>query len=173
MGRAGRLSYRHCHRQRHASPSVDRRGTVFGLLWEWEMQRIGWLLGMRLLRRVLWRLLHEILSHRTCRLVSPLPLSLPLSPAPLRSHITFPPCPCLCPCLCVCLWRCVAVLFLVVRFSEAFVDEIAHDVEMECSNAGRCNRHTGECECDDGYEVIHPTHSHTTAHTDQRRHRQE
>ena len=37
-------------------------------------------------------------------------------------------------------------------FSEPRVANIAHDVEMECSNVGKCNRNTGECECDEGYE---------------------
>jgi hypothetical protein len=39
------------------------------------------------------------------------------------------------------------------RFSEAYVDDIAHDIEVECSNVGKCNRLTGECECQYGYEV--------------------
>jgi len=38
-------------------------------------------------------------------------------------------------------------------FAEPVVDNIAHDVEVECSNAGRCNRDTGTCTCDTGYEV--------------------
>lgn len=37
-------------------------------------------------------------------------------------------------------------------FHQPFVDDIAHDVFMECSNAGRCNRETGACACQEGYE---------------------
>jgi hypothetical protein len=38
-------------------------------------------------------------------------------------------------------------------FHEPLVDEIAHDVEVECSNMGLCDRATGFCICRDGYEV--------------------
>lgn len=37
-------------------------------------------------------------------------------------------------------------------FSEPIVDNIAHDVFVECSNAGRCDRDSGNCQCGDGYE---------------------
>ena len=33
------------------------------------------------------------------------------------------------------------------------MDEIAHDVVMECSNMGLCDRKTGACQCRIGYEV--------------------
>lgn len=33
------------------------------------------------------------------------------------------------------------------------ISNSAHDY-MECSNKGYCNRHTGECECYDGYEGV-------------------
>jgi hypothetical protein len=38
-------------------------------------------------------------------------------------------------------------------FHEPLVDEIAHDVEVECSNMGLCDRNTGYCICREGYEV--------------------
>lgn len=37
-------------------------------------------------------------------------------------------------------------------FSEPRVADISHDVEMECSNAGNCDRATGQCVCSEGYE---------------------
>lgn len=37
-------------------------------------------------------------------------------------------------------------------FSEPAVDNIAHDVYVECSNMGVCDRRTGFCECRSGYE---------------------
>ena len=40
------------------------------------------------------------------------------------------------------------------RFNEPYVPDIAHDKLVECSNAGTCNRVTGICECDSGFEVV-------------------
>ena len=37
-------------------------------------------------------------------------------------------------------------------FHQPIVDNIAHDVMMECSNAGTCNRATGVCSCNEGFE---------------------
>jgi hypothetical protein len=37
-------------------------------------------------------------------------------------------------------------------FQEPIVDDIAHDVLVECSSAGRCDRDSGNCECHEGYE---------------------
>ena len=37
-------------------------------------------------------------------------------------------------------------------FHEPTVDEIAHDVYMECSNMGSCDRLNGACDCYPGYE---------------------
>lgn len=39
-------------------------------------------------------------------------------------------------------------------FSEPAVDDIAHDIPVECSNAGICDRTTGNCLCGRGYEGI-------------------
>ena len=39
-----------------------------------------------------------------------------------------------------------------VRFSEPIVSDIAHDVFIECSGAGDCDRDSGNCNCHDGYE---------------------
>ena len=41
------------------------------------------------------------------------------------------------------------------RFSEPIVDNVAHDIYVECSNMGSCDRTTGECSCHAGYEVGH------------------
>ena len=38
------------------------------------------------------------------------------------------------------------------RFSEPVVDGVAHDVMVECSNMGVCDRLRGVCNCADGYE---------------------
>lgn len=35
---------------------------------------------------------------------------------------------------------------------EPFVADIAHDIDVECSNAGLCDRFTGTCTCFDGFE---------------------
>mmetsp|Transcript_3943 Transcript_3943/g.6672 ORF Transcript_3943/g.6672 Transcript_3943/m.6672 type:complete len:1204 (-) Transcript_3943:99-3710(-) len=37
-------------------------------------------------------------------------------------------------------------------FHEPIVDGYAHDINVECSNAGVCDSSTGQCKCDDGYE---------------------
>jgi hypothetical protein len=37
-------------------------------------------------------------------------------------------------------------------FHEPAVDEVAHDVMMECSNMGICDRGNGQCTCRKGYE---------------------
>lgn len=37
-------------------------------------------------------------------------------------------------------------------FHEPAVDEVAHDVYMECSNMGICDRRSGECSCRRGFE---------------------
>ena len=37
-------------------------------------------------------------------------------------------------------------------FHEPIVDNYAHDINVECSNAGVCDSNTGVCQCDDGYE---------------------
>ena len=37
-------------------------------------------------------------------------------------------------------------------FHQPFVDNIAHDVFAECSSVGVCDRHTGACSCQEGYE---------------------
>ena len=36
-------------------------------------------------------------------------------------------------------------------FHEPLVPNIAHDVDVECSNAGSCNRESGQCECFSGF----------------------
>lgn len=46
------------------------------------------------------------------------------------------------------------IIYKLNRFSEPYVDNISHDIEIECSNKGICNHQTGECECEIGYEVI-------------------
>jgi len=37
-------------------------------------------------------------------------------------------------------------------FHEPHADELAHDVDLECSNMGVCNRNTGQCSCRSGFE---------------------
>lgn len=37
-------------------------------------------------------------------------------------------------------------------FQEPVVDDVAHDVLVECSNMGVCNRGSGQCECMEGFE---------------------
>ena len=37
-------------------------------------------------------------------------------------------------------------------FHEPAVDDVAHDVFMECSNMGVCDRTSGQCSCREGYE---------------------
>jgi len=37
-------------------------------------------------------------------------------------------------------------------FHEPIVNNVAHDVLMECSNMGQCDRNTGMCVCRDGFE---------------------
>lgn len=39
-------------------------------------------------------------------------------------------------------------------FSKPIVDNRAHDEVAECSNMGICNRKTGECLCNAGFEVL-------------------
>lgn len=38
-------------------------------------------------------------------------------------------------------------------FAEPVVDNIAHDSFVECSNAGKCDRDSGNCACHEGFEV--------------------
>jgi hypothetical protein len=45
-------------------------------------------------------------------------------------------------------------IFFHDRFGEPFVDNIAHDTLVECSNAGICDRETGNCICEKGFEVL-------------------
>eukprot|EP01033_Poteriospumella_lacustris_P009717 gene9717-6954_t len=37
-------------------------------------------------------------------------------------------------------------------FQEPYIANVAHDIDVECSNAGLCNRETGACECFEGFE---------------------
>lgn len=48
---------------------------------------------------------------------------------------------------------CLQVILPIIRFSEPFVDNIAHDTMVECSNMGTCDHTTGQCKCFDGYSV--------------------